>query len=98
MIPLRWLNAALAIFGSAMFLCMGVVCLMYWVYLDANADMRAQFPMLLSATLLFGVMGAAGSFGFYSLMRRPAWLVPSQIIFGLLTLGSGFALWRLLTA
>ena len=70
-------NAALAAFGAAMAVCLGVVCLFYVVHLDLDGKLAAQLPLLLVITGAFAGLALAG-FGAFLAQRRGwpgRWLV-----------------------
>ena len=68
---LQILNASVWAFGAAMGLILAVVCILYGVHLDAEPQLRAQMPRLLTVTGLFLALGAAGAAAF--LGHRRAW-------------------------
>lgn len=51
------LNCALLALSSVMALVLGVVCLIYAIYLDEMPELRGEFPFLIISSLLF--MGVA---------------------------------------
>lgn len=95
---LRWWTMALMLFGATMTLCMGVVCFLYYIYIDTVPEMREQFPMIVKMVGLFTVLGLLGAGAFVPLWRNNRWLWPTQV---LLLVGAsviGVTFWRLLSA
>lgn len=74
------LNCALLALASVMALVLGVVCLIYAVYLGEMPKLRAEFPFLIVSALLF--MGVASAMAVATWTLRRA-LLSGQ--FGLLT-------------
>jgi drug/metabolite transporter (DMT)-like permease len=86
------------LFGATMSLCMGVVCLLYYIYIDAAPEIREQLPLIERMVVLFTVLGLLGLAAFIPLRRQNRWLWPTQ---GLLLVGAvaiGITLWRSLSA
>ena len=94
MIFLRWLNAGLLIFGASMGLMLGVVCLIYAVYLDSAPQLREEWPLLLRSTVLFCLLAAVAGLAFRGLLRSTRWRWYAQALLALTTLSVGAALWR----
>lgn len=70
---LQILNAALLALGASVGLCMGVVCFLYGVHLDAEPQLRAEMPRLYGVTAVFSALGVAGLVAFVAQRRR--WLL-----------------------
>lgn len=64
------LNCALLALASVMALVLGVVCLIYAVYLDEMPKLRSEFPFLIISALLF--MGVASAMAFATWTLRQA--------------------------
>ena len=75
---LRGLDFVLAAFGATMALTLGVVCLMYGVYLDESPRMREEFPALVKVTLMFAVLAVAALLAWLALRRGSRWQWPAQ--------------------
>lgn len=75
---LRGFDFVLAAFGATMSVTLGVVCLMYGVYLDESPRMREEFPALVEVTALFWVLAAAASIAWLALRRPNRWQWPAQ--------------------
>ena len=95
---LRWWTIALMLFGATMSLCMGVVCLLYYIYLDAAPEMREQLPLIQKLVALFTVLGLLGLIAFFPLWRKNRWLWPTQALLLVGTVTIGITFWRLLSA
>lgn len=85
---LQILNATLLALGASLALCMGVVCFLYGVHLDAEPQLRAEMPRLYALTAVFAALGLAGLIAFEAqrrrwLLRWPAQLLPFLPIAGL---------------
>lgn len=95
---LRWWTVALMLFGATMSLCMGVVCLLYYIYIDSAPEMREQLPLLQKLVALFVALGLLGLAAFIPLWRKNRWLWPTQalLLVGAVTIGITF--WRSLSA
>lgn len=89
---LRGLDLVLAAFGVTMALTLGVVCLMYGVYLDESPRMREEFPALVKVTLLFAVLAAAALTAWLALRRGSRWQWPAQGLLLAVIAGIAFAL------
>jgi hypothetical protein len=70
---LQILNAVMLALGGALAVCMGVVCLLYGIYLDSEPQLRAEMPRLYAVTVAFAGMGLAGLAAFEAQRRR--WLL-----------------------
>ena len=95
---LRWWTMALMLFGATMSLCMGVVCLLYYIYVDSAPEIREQLPLLERMVGLFVILSALGLAAFIPLWRKNRWLWPTQalLLVGAVTIGVTF--WRALSA
>lgn len=76
---LRIATAAVTLFALTMAVTLGVVCLMYAVYLDTVPRLRQEWPLLLTATGSFTLLSAAGVGAWFGL-RHDRWRLPSQIL------------------
>jgi hypothetical protein len=76
---------------------MGVVCLLYYIYIDSAPEMREQLPLLEKMVALFTVLGLLGLTAFIPLWRKNHWLWPTQalLLVGAVTIGITF--WRSLS-
>lgn len=70
---LQILNAVMLALGLSVGLCMGVVCLLYGVHLDAEPRLHAEMPRLYGVTAAFTALGVAGLVAFVAQRRR--WLL-----------------------
>ena len=75
---LRGLDLVLAAFGATMAITLGVVCLMYGVYLDQSPQMREEFPALVKVTLLFTALGVAATIAWLALRGESRWRWTAQ--------------------
>ncbi|HVT35828.1 MAG TPA: hypothetical protein VHE37_09600 [Nevskiaceae bacterium] len=75
---LRGFDLVLAAFGATMTITLGVVCIMYRVYIDQSPQMREEFPALLKVTLMFLLLAAAAGLAWQGLRRESAWRWPAQ--------------------
>jgi Ca2+/Na+ antiporter len=67
---LQILNAVLLAVGAAIGLVLGVVCLIYTVYLDSAPRLRAEMPLLLAFTAAFATLMLAAALAFFGHRRR----------------------------
>ncbi|MCI0749333.1 MAG: hypothetical protein L0Y32_02145 [Nevskiales bacterium] len=67
---LQILNAVLLAFGTAMGLVLGVVCLIYGVYLEAEPRLKSQLPDLLMFTAGFSALALLAGAAFLGHRRR----------------------------
>jgi hypothetical protein len=67
---LQILNAVLAALGAAIGVVLAVVCIFYWVYLDLDPKLPAQMPQLLTASVVFSALAAAGLVAFLAHRRQ----------------------------
>lgn len=58
---------------------LGVVCLMYYVNLDASPRVRDEWPAVATVTALFWVLTAFAALAWWTQRRRVAWLWPAQL-------------------
>ncbi len=77
---LRWWTVGLTLLGMAMTLNLFIVCLLYWIYLDAAPEMREEFPAVIDSTLLFMALAFIGALAVIPIFRRNRWLWPSQAL------------------
>lgn len=76
---LRIATAVLTLFALTMVITLGVVCLMYAVYLDTVPRLRQEWPLLLTATGAFALLSAVGAAAWFGL-RDPGWRLPTQTL------------------
>jgi hypothetical protein len=95
---LRWWTVGLLLMGMTMALNLGVVCFLYFLYMDSAPEMRAQWPVLVHSVELFSALALIGAAAFFPLWRRNRWLWPSQVLLLAGTLMIGVTFWRLLSA
>lgn len=92
----RWWTAALALMGLSIALCLGVVCLMYFFYMDIEPRLRYDWPKLLLTTELFLIIGGVAAVAFWALHRRNRWLWPMQAVLALTVLVFSQKFWSIL--
>lgn len=95
---LRWWTVALMLFGATMALCMGVVCFLYYLYIDSAPEIREQLPQLIGMVGLFVVLGLLGLAAFVPLRRNNRWLWPTQVLLAVGAVTIGITFWRFLSA
>ena len=61
---LQILNATLMAVGATLSVVLGVVCLLFWIYWDRSASLRAQTPYLVDMMGTFFLLGGAASLSF----------------------------------
>jgi hypothetical protein len=76
---LRIATAVLTVFALTMVVTLGVVCLMYAVYLDTVPRLRQEWPLLLTATGGFAALSVVGIGAWFGL-RHPGWRLPTQTL------------------
>lgn len=86
------------LFGATMALCMGVVCFLYYLYLDSSPELSAQLPLLMNLVALFVVLGVLAFAAFIPLRRNNRWLWPTQVLLAVGAVTIGMTFWRLLSA
>lgn len=84
--------------GATMALCIGVVCLLYYIYADADPEIRDGLPLLLRMTGLFVILAGLGLTAFIPLWRKNRWLWPTQALLLVGSVAIGFTFWRALSA
>ena len=95
---IRWWTVGLMLFGATMAMTMGVVCLLYFVYIDSAPQLREQFPGLVRMVALFLALGLAGLAAFVPLRRQNRWLWPSQVLLLVSAVAIGVTFWKMLSA
>ena len=69
---LQILNATLMALGVTLGVVLGVVCLLFWIYWDASASLRAQMPFLLETTAGCFALAATAALAFAG--QRRGWV------------------------
>ncbi|MBI2383472.1 MAG: hypothetical protein HYV18_05320 [Gammaproteobacteria bacterium] len=79
---LQILNAVVAAVGASFTVVLGVVCLIYAVYLGEVPRLARELPMLLAMTAGFAALGAFGWLAFQGQRRgRPwAWAMEGAVL------------------
>lgn len=90
---LRWWTAAVALLGVTMTLCLSVVTLMYFIYIDSLPEMRDELPLLLKVVGLFAVLATLGVSAAYAMWRNKRWLWPTQVMLLIGAVGIGLTFW-----
>lgn len=88
----RFFNILFLLFGATMVVVLGVVCLMFLIYMDESASMREQWPTLRAATFMFGVLTLAAGAAFQGLRKQTRWMWPAQAVLAIVTVGIGVIL------
>lgn len=86
------------LFGATMSLCIGVVWLLYYIYIDSAPEIRQELPTLQRMVGLFVILGLLGLAAFIPLHRNNRWLWPTQILLLVGAVSIGFTFWRALSA
>ena len=97
MTGLQWTNAVLLASAATMAMMMGVVCLLYGIYLDEAPQLRENWPVLTQSALIFAALTAISGVAFYGLLRNKTWRWYGQAAVWPATVLSGWLLWKLLT-
>jgi hypothetical protein len=95
---LRWWTVALMLFGATMSLCIGVVCLLYVIYIDSSPEIRGELPLLEKMVGLFLILFLLGGSAVIPLWRKNRWLWPTQALLLVGTVTVGITFWRALSA
>lgn len=82
-------NGALFALFASLAVVMGVVCIMYLVYLNAEPRLQSEWPAVLASTVIFAVLGVTSGFGFFGLLRGKSWRWIAQAVL-LLSLIPGY--------
>jgi hypothetical protein len=95
---LQIFNAVMLAAAAAFAVTMGVVALIYGVYLDTEPRIRQEWPTVLAVTEVFFMLSAVAGLAFHAQRRRKPWRWPAQLLmlggFGV----GGWILYRLLIA
>ncbi|PTU32131.1 hypothetical protein [Stenotrophobium rhamnosiphilum] len=94
---LRWWTVALMLFGGVMALVMGVVCFLYYIYIDSAPELREQLPLLVKLVGLFTTLGLLGLAAFIPMRRNNRWVWPTQLLLGVGAVVITMTFWRLLS-
>lgn len=94
---LRWWTVALMLFGGTMAMIMGVVCFLYYLYLDSAPALREQLPLLVNLVGLFVTLGLLGLAAFIPMRRNNRWVWPTQILLAVGAVAITMTFWRLLS-
>lgn len=86
------------LFGATMSLCIGVVCLLYYIYADSAPEIREELPTLLRMVGLFAILTGLGVTAFVPLWRKNRWLWPAQALLLVGAVAVGITFWRTLSA
>lgn len=93
---LQIFNAVALMLTATIFVVFGVVCLMYGYHLETSARMRAEWPVLLRVTLLFGVLSLGCLLAFWAQRRQLPWRWLAQLIQVAVLVGGALVLSRML--
>lgn len=77
---LKILSAVLLALTATFAVTLGVVCLMYYVNLDASPRMREEWPTIVRVTSIFWVLSAFAALSWWTQRRRVRWLWPAQAV------------------
>lgn len=89
---LQIFNAVAMATAAAFASCLGVVTLMYAVYLDAEPRLREDWPQLVTVTAVFAALLLLAGLAFQGQRRGRPWRWPAQ---ALLFAGIGVGAWVL---
>lgn len=98
MTGLQWTNAVVLAIAVTMAVMMGVVCLLYGVYLNEAPQLLEQWPLLTQSTALFVVLAVVAAVAFHGLRRETSWRWLGQAALMLTMATTMGLLWRLLTS
>lgn len=94
---MQWTNAVLLAAATTMAMMMGVVCLLYGLYLDEAPQLREGWPLLTRSALIFTALMAVAALAFYGQYRDKAWRWWGQGLLAFTGVTCAWLLWRLLT-
>lgn len=77
---LHILSAVVLALTATFAVTLGVVCLMYYVNLDASPQMREEWPTIVRVTSLFWVLTGFAALSWLTLRRRVRWMWPAQVL------------------
>lgn len=95
---LRWWSVALMLLGATMALTLGVVCLMYQIYMDSSPELREQWPALVRSVGLFALLALIGAAAVVPLWRKNRWLWPTQALLLVGAVAIGMTFWKLMSS
>lgn len=84
--------------GATMSLCIGVVCLLYYIYADSAPEIREELPTLVRMVGLFALLAGLGLAAFIPLWRKNRWLWPAQALLLVGAVAIGMTFWGTLKA
>lgn len=90
---LFYLNGAVLALGSVLSLVLGVVCLLYWIYLDREPQLADEMRLLIITTAIFTWIAGSALVAVLGQRRQQPWHWA-----GLLAWMAGFALIGLIFA
>lgn len=93
----RWWTAAWALMGLSIALCLGVVCIQYFLYMDLEPRLRHDWPKLVLSTGLFLVIGVMAAAAYWTLHRQNRWRWAMQGLLLVTVLGLGRWFWQILS-
>lgn len=93
---LRWYTLGLALLGLTMAITLGVVCLIYMVYLDTAPKLREEWPVLIWSTLMFSALAAVAGVAFQGLRADTRWKWFAQAFLLVALVSIGWVLQRML--
>jgi hypothetical protein len=97
MTGLHWLNAVVLAIAVTMAVMMGVVTLLYGLYLDEAPRLRDQWPLLTQSAALFTLLALVAGAAFYGARNERPWRWHAQGVLALLVAGSIYLLWQSLS-
>ena len=97
MTGLQWTNAVVLAAAVTMATMMGVVCLLYGLYLDEAPQLREGWPLLTRTALTFTVIAAVSALAFFGVLRNKAWRWYGEAALALTLAGACWQLWLSLT-
>lgn len=84
MLPYRYLtiiNAALFALFASLAVVLGVVCIMYFFWLESSPRLQSEWHTVKFSTLLFAVLTVLAGTSFLGLLREYRWRWPALAIF-----------------
>lgn len=79
MSAVQWFNAITLAVTATLAMLLGVVSLLYGIYLDEVPRLRAEWPAVLAVTLVFTLLALAAAGAFFGYRRDTAWKIFAEL-------------------
>lgn len=88
--PIQYFNAVALALSSAFGVTLGVVTLLYAVYLNREPRLQEDWPLLIGVTGTFVALMAMSALAFWAQRRDKAWRwIAQALLFAAIAVGSG---------